>query len=65
MNMNNFPRGFEHATESKPLPRWIRRPTRESLMPGRASLLSKHSTDGIFRAGNHDSFFIPISTRRL
>ena len=23
MNMNNFPRGFEHATESKPLPRWV------------------------------------------
>ena len=23
MNMNNFPRGFESATESKPLPRWV------------------------------------------
>ena len=23
MNMNNFPSGFEHATESKPLPRWV------------------------------------------
>jgi len=22
MNMNNFPQGFEHATERKPLPRW-------------------------------------------
>ena len=24
MNMNNFPRGFEHATERHPLPRWAR-----------------------------------------
>jgi hypothetical protein len=23
MNMNNFPQGFEYATESKPLPRWV------------------------------------------
>ena len=23
MNMNNFPSGFEHATESRPLPRWV------------------------------------------
>lgn len=23
MNMNNFPSGFESATESKPLPRWV------------------------------------------
>lgn len=23
MNMNNFPSGFEHTTESKPLPRWV------------------------------------------
>ena len=23
MNMNNFPRGFEHATERRPLPRWV------------------------------------------
>lgn len=23
MNMNNFPRGFESATESKPLPKWV------------------------------------------
>ncbi len=23
MNMNNFPSGFEHATESKPLPKWV------------------------------------------
>lgn len=22
MNMNNFPKGFEHATERRPLPRW-------------------------------------------
>lgn len=22
MNMNNFPRGFESATERRPLPRW-------------------------------------------
>lgn len=22
MNMNNFPSGFEHATERRPLPRW-------------------------------------------
>ena len=24
MNMNNFPRGFESATERNPLPRWLR-----------------------------------------
>lgn len=24
MNMNNFPRGFEHAAERNPLPRWAR-----------------------------------------
>ncbi len=24
MNMNNFPRGFEHATERNPIPRWLR-----------------------------------------
>ena len=24
MNMNNFPRGFESATERRPLPRWLR-----------------------------------------
>ena len=24
MNMNNFPRGFEHVTERNPTPRWIR-----------------------------------------
>jgi len=23
MNMNNFPRGFESATERRPLPRWV------------------------------------------
>lgn len=23
MNMNNFPSGFEHATERRPLPRWV------------------------------------------
>ena len=23
MNMNNFPRGFESATEHRPLPRWV------------------------------------------
>ena len=23
MNMNNFPQGFESATESKPLPKWV------------------------------------------
>ena len=23
MNMNNFPRGFESATELRPLPRWV------------------------------------------
>lgn len=23
MNMNNFPRGFESATERCPLPRWV------------------------------------------
>ena len=23
MNMNPFPRGFEHATERRPLPRWV------------------------------------------
>ena len=23
MNMNNFPRGFEAATECRPLPRWV------------------------------------------
>ena len=22
MNMNNFPSGFEHSTERRPLPRW-------------------------------------------
>lgn len=24
MNMNNFPRGFERATERNPIPRWLR-----------------------------------------
>ena len=24
MNMNNFPRGFEHASERNPIPRWLR-----------------------------------------
>ena len=24
MNMNNFPRGFEHTTERNPIPRWLR-----------------------------------------
>lgn len=23
MNMNNFPSGFENATERRPLPRWV------------------------------------------
>lgn len=23
MNMNNSPSGFEHATERRPLPRWV------------------------------------------
>lgn len=23
MNMNNFPQGFEHATERRPLPSWV------------------------------------------
>ena len=23
MNMNNFPRGFESATEHQPLPKWV------------------------------------------
>ena len=23
MNMNNFPSGFEHATERRPLPSWV------------------------------------------
>lgn len=23
MNMNPFPRGFEHAPERRPLPRWV------------------------------------------
>ena len=23
MNMNNFPQGFESATERRPLPRWV------------------------------------------
>ena len=23
MNMNNFQSGFEHATERRPLPRWV------------------------------------------
>ncbi|HML83290.1 MAG TPA: hypothetical protein PKE37_16165 [Thiomonas arsenitoxydans] len=41
MNMNNFPRGFEHATERNPLPRWARWLT-VALVIGGYALLEAH-----------------------
>lgn len=41
MNMNNFPRGFEHSAERNPLPRWARW-LAVALVVGGYALLEAH-----------------------
>lgn len=44
MNMNPFPRGFEHATERNPLPRWARW-LAAALIFGGLSILEAHDAE--------------------
>ena len=46
MNMNNFPRGFESATERNPLPRWLRWVAAALIFAGYGALeLHDHYTE--------------------